>query len=246
MIHAAADLLVAGAMLDDLSPDERAAYDEHRPACRGCAVLEDELGVLLTDLALVVPERVPPPDLLAGIHLAIAAESAPVRLSTRPRYAVLALAAVVALVAVGIGARTIGLQDRLDQSTALVASLRAEMATQGGAIAAAMDPGHVTVALHAEPLAPDATAMVVFIPGTTSAYLVAQHLPATPSGHAYQLWYADAAGVHPLQTVRLDADGAFVAPLGVALTSGAAVMVTLEPTGGSTGDPGPQVVFGDL
>jgi hypothetical protein len=86
----------------------------------------------------------------------------------------------------------------------------------------------------------------MFVPGTSRAYLVAEGLPATPSGQGYQLWYADAAGVHPLQTVSFDGNGAFVAPLGVDLSTAAAVMVTLENAGGATGDPGPQVVFGQL
>ncbi len=46
-------------------------------------MLEEELGYVLVDLALIVPERVPPPDLLAGIRLAIDAESA--RLPVVPR-----------------------------------------------------------------------------------------------------------------------------------------------------------------
>jgi hypothetical protein len=37
-----------------------------------------------------------------------------------------------------------------------------------------------------------------------------------------------------------------MAPVGVDLAHSAAVMVTLEPSGGATGAPGPQVVFGEL
>ena len=43
-----------------------------------------------------------------------------------------------------------------------------------------------------------------------------------------------------------DGRGPFVAPFGVDLADGAAAMVTLEPMGGATGEPGPQVVFGEL
>lgn len=113
-------------------------------------------------------------------------------------------------------------------------------------MAAAMNPQHVTVALAAEPAAPNANAVVVFVPGTDSSYLVAENLPATPSGHGYQLWYADAAGVHGLQTVAYDGNGTFVVPLAVDLSSSTAVMVTLEETGGAKGTPGEQVVFGEL
>ena len=63
----------------------------------------------------------------------------------------------------------------------------------------------------------------------------------------YQLWAADADGVHPLGTYPYDGTGPFVAPFGVDLGSADAAMVTLEPIGGAQGDvPGPQVVFGEL
>jgi hypothetical protein len=113
-------------------------------------------------------------------------------------------------------------------------------------MAAAVDPAHVTVALESEPLAAGASAVVVFVPGTDSSWLVARDLPATPSGHGYQLWYADEAGVHPLQTVPYDGTGTFVAPLEVDLATSTAVMLTLEESGGAQGEPGPQVVFGEI
>ena len=110
----------------------------------------------------------------------------------------------------------------------------------------AMNPTHVTVALHGEAIAPAAEAAVMFVPGNDTSYVVARNLPATPSGHGYQLWYADAAGVHPLQTVSFDGNGTFVAPVGVDLADSSAVMITLEESGGAQGEPGPQVVFGEL
>jgi hypothetical protein len=168
------------------------------------------------------------------------------RSSRRPLYAAIGLAAVFAFAAVGLGAQTAGLQDELDESQAQVAQLRSEMALQGGAMAAAMNPSHVTVALESEPLAEGAAAVALFVPGTDSSWIVAENLPATPSGHGYQLWYADAAGVHPLQTVPYDGNGAFVAPLEVDLATSKAVMITLEETGGAQGEPGPQVIFGEL
>jgi hypothetical protein len=267
--HDAALMLAAGAALDDLEPAERDAYDAHLAGCRACAVAADELALVLSDLALVVPERLPPPDLLAGIRLAIDAEERrakaapptvprlmpaprPVeRVPTghrRPRWAVatIGLAAALAIVAVGLGARSTTLQSDLERSQATVQQLRDEMGGQGAILAAALDPGHVTVALHPEAAAPDAKATVVYVPGSTAAWIVARGLPPTSAGTGYQLWYADDAGVHGLQTVTYDGSGPFVAPLGVDLARSAAVMLTLEPTGGATGDPGPQVVFGEL
>jgi len=168
------------------------------------------------------------------------------RAPRRPLFAAVGLAAGIALVAVGIGVRGAATQAELDAANAQVSLLRDQVAAQGAVAAAAMDPGHVTVALHAEPLAPAANASVVFIPGTQDAWIVADGLPATASGKAYQLWHADASGVHPLEVLAYDGSGTFVAPLGVALAAGDAVMITLEDAGGATGDPGPQVVFGEI
>ena len=282
MIHDdAARLLAAGAVLDDLEPEERAAYEAHRASCIACRRLERELDDLLTDLALAVPERLPPPDLLGSIRRALGGDSgagpgplafavatpgtaaagrpAPAagawtaaipRTTARPTrlplVASLAAAAALAVVAAGLGARTIQLGDELGAAEAQAAVMEAALATQADAMNVALNPAHVTVALHSEPVAPAAEAAVVYVPGAPTAWIVARNLPATPAGHGYQLWYADGTGVHPLQTVSWDGSGTFVAPIGVDLGQSAAVMITLEPSGGATGDPGPQVVFGEL
>ena len=282
MIEPSAEhLLAAGAALEDLEPAEAEAWGVHRAGCAECRNLEGDLASVLVDLALAVPERIPPPDLLDAVRRAIGAgaagagapvlpsmpaaagtaaagTAAPVSLDDArarrearrgargPKLAILGMAAALAIAAVGLGARSIALQGDLDRIGTLVAGLQARLSGSDTVITAAMDPGHVAVALHAEPLAPAAAATVMFVPGTSRAYLVAEGLPATPSGQGYQLWYADAAGVHPLQTVPFDGNGAFVAPLGVDLSAAGAVMITLEDAGGATGDPGPQVVFGQL
>ncbi len=168
------------------------------------------------------------------------------RPSRVPLLATIGIAAVFGVLAVGLGGRAASLQGDLDVATAQVTSLEAALAQQASAVTVAMNPAHVTVALHAEPAAPAARAAVMFVPGSTSAYIVAEDLPATPDGHGYQLWYADADGVHGLQTVSFDGSGPFVAPLGVDLAQGTAVMITLEGDGGAQGEPGPQVVFGEL
>jgi hypothetical protein len=268
MIHEEQLLLAAGAVLDDLDPDERAAYETHRSSCADCRGVELDLDHVMADLSLVAPERMPPPDLLAGIRRALAAEVAvprPVaalpaveqqrpassvvpfrRPSRRPVLASLALAAGLGAIALGLGARTATLQQDLESASAQVASMETNLAGQGGAMTVALNPSHVTVALHGDAIAPAAEAAVVFVPGKDASYVVARNLPATPSGHGYQLWYADAAGVHPLQTVSFDGNGTFVAPVGVDLADSSAVMITLEASGGATGEPGPQVVFGEL
>ena len=296
MIHAAAEeLLAAGAVLDDLAPDERSTYDAHRASCLTCRRLEMDLDDVLADLALAAPDRLPPPVLLSDIRRAIrndagrtspdrrpssapatlrplahyptptavpSAVAAPIELTgpadtadlpparrrpfRAPLVVSLGLAAVFGLVAIGLGVRSIGLQSELDTAGARLSGLQADVAANEAVMSTAMAPGRVIVALAAKTAAPTANAAVIYLPGSTSAWIVAEDLPATPAGAAYQLWYADAQGVHGLQAVAYDGIGAFIAPLGVDLAAGTAVMVTLEPAGGATGEPGPQAVFGAL
>lgn len=158
----------------------------------------------------------------------------------------LGLAAVLAIAAVGLGARTLELTDQVAAARVALADAQAAAASRNAALTLIAEPNHVTASLHAEPVAPDATAMVVYRPGSSEAYLMATGLPATPDGSVYQLWFADGSGVHPLGTFHHDGTGPFVAPFGVDLASSAAAMVTLEPEGGAQGEPGPQVVFGEF
>lgn len=294
MIHSeAAQLLAAGAALEDLAPDEWREYEAHRRTCAECARLEVELDQVLADLALVLPERMPPPDLLDGIRRAIGSGAIPGgpsfalsaagvaaaqlalpaaypeaasigaprpaaraaglpstapfrRPDRRPLFAALGLAAALGVVAVGLGARTATLNDELGATQARLASLQEVIRHQGAAIAVAVHPAHHTARLAAEPSVAGATAYVVWVPGSRDAWLVAHGLPPTPEGHAYQLWYADDAGVHGLGVFRYDGQGVFVAPFSVDLAHSHAAMVTLEPAGGAIGEPGPQLVFGEL
>ncbi len=253
MDHATFRRLAAGAALDDLDASERRVFDRHAQGCTSCAELAVSLDDVLADLALTTPERTPP-DILLGATLRalprvqavpdpvltparIEQRRAPVRM--RPTWAALAVAAVLAVVTAGLAARTVQLTD-----DAAVAS--DQLRTQAAAMSVILDPAHRTASLSAEPAAPSADAMIVYHPGTDEAFLMADHLPATPDGMVYQLWNADAQGVHALATFRYSGTGPFLAPFGVDLAGSTAAMVTLEPIGGATGEPGPQVVFGEL
>jgi anti-sigma-K factor RskA len=255
MDHRTHHELAAGAALDDLDAAERREFEAHVVGCRACRSLSRDLGDVLADLALLAPARTPPLALrgsvLGAVSLAWANPPAVIRRPTstipgRPpdrwrlgTIAGLAAAAVFAIVAVGLGLQVRTAND------ALVAS-QARLADQAAAMALILDPAHRTASLSAEPVAPIASAVVVYRPGTDEAFVMADHLPATPDGTVYQLWVADAAGVHPLGTFRHDGHGPIVAPFGVDLGTSAAVMITLEPAGGAVGEPGPQVVFGEL
>jgi hypothetical protein len=185
-----------------------------------------------------------------------------------------ALAAVLVVAVAGTGAGLAALQGRLDEAIAAATTAQAdvgvaraeaaaaradaqaargrtdslvtELAAVDGAVGLALAPGHRTATLTAESAARDLRAWTVFVPGSTDAVFVARGLPPAPAGHVYQLWYADPAGVHALATFSCAAGATCIVPFGVDLGSAAAAMVTVEPAGGSTGRPGPQVAFGEL
>jgi len=242
--------------------------------CAGCEAEVAPMADATAEIAFAAPARRLPPGMRSSILAAIHAEAAPAMVDPRaaprpapareaqsaapsdgwlawlrgPRLSLAAvgLVGVLAVVAVGIGIRAADLQSRLDAGDRTVAAAQQRLALQAAAMDVVLDPKHVAAALAAEPVAPSAFAEVIYRPGSDQSYLIASQLPATPAGKVYQLWYADASGVHPLATSAFDGNGTFVAPFGVDLGGKAAAMVTLEPTGGSTGEPGPQVVFGEL
>ena len=247
--------LAAGAALDDLDPSERRTFYAHVAGCRDCASLSRELEDVLGDLALAPPAMTPPLTLRRSVVGAATAQDGPgggAMAMFRPveadgpgrrgragTFGALALAAALAVVAVGLGAQTVRLGEE-------VVVARSALDEQAAAMAVIVDPAHRTASLTAEPVAPVANAVVIFRPGTTDSFVMADDLPATPVGMVYQLWYADGEGVHALGTFHHDGDGPFLARFGVDLGASAAAMVTLEPEGGAVGEPGPQVVFGEL
>lgn len=260
MDHTTLRELAAGAALDDLDGGERHEFERHLATCAPCRRLSAELDDVVGELALAAPLLYPPADLRGSVMAALR-EPAGSRLTLVPdapsgargetmgriaRWGGLAAAAVFAIVAVGLAAQNRSLDEQVAAANAALADAQVQLLARQAAVAVAAAPGTVTVALRAEPVAPAANAVVMFRPGTTEAYLVANDLPATPAGQVYQLWFADADGVHALGTFHHDGDGPFVAPFGVDLASSAAAMVTLEPEGGAVGDPGPQVIFGEF
>lgn len=259
--------LVADRQLGGLDDIEAIELDRHLVGCARCAAEVRAFDGTLADLALVVPARRPPGSLQGSIMTAIrsvapATDPMParpaavvdgggaswrrwaVRSWSRPVAA--GLAAALVIVSLGGWWGVVSLRSELDQERASVTAAQSQLALQGAAMAVALDPRHVAAALAPEAIAPAAVAQVVYRPGTDQAYLIADHVPPTPTGKVYQLWYADGAGAHALTTVAFDGHGTLIVPFGVDLGGKAAAMVTLESVGGAQGTPGPQVVFGDL
>lgn len=274
MDHRTFEQLAAGAVLDDLDQRERLAFETHRLSCPSCRSLVDDLLAVAADLALVSPPRQPPSGLRDAVMAAVVgsavgapgvavAEADPspdrrsplvdiagLRRETRRLRLLnavsLAAAAVLAIAAFGLAVRTTDLSEELAASRQAASVAAERLEYQSAAMAVAVDPAHETCTLHSEPIAAGASAVCVYRPGSAESYLMASALPPTPDGMVYQLWYADETGVHALGTYAYDGHGAFVAPFTVDLAAAAAVMVTLEPEGGAVGEPGPEVVFGEL
>jgi anti-sigma factor RsiW len=266
--------LAAGAVLDDLDEGERDRLERHLATCSSCRAVSRQLDDVAWDLALLAPDVAPPPSLQTAVVEAVRSVGEPTsihahRVSSDPaparnaeatvtpspigaprrrweRLAPLALAAVLGVVAIGLGTRVAQLTQENAAAIAAAADVQAQLEARDGAMAVLVSPDHETATLEPDALAPDAVAVAVFQPGTTESYVMVANLPPTPAGHVYQLWYADTAGVHALGTYHHGGQAAFVAPFGVDLASSDAAMITLEPDGGAVGQPGPQVVFGTL
>jgi len=164
----------------------------------------------------------------------------------RLSFAGLAAAAVLAIAVGGLGVTAVDLGNQLARRTTERDVAVAQLARTDQAMAVVLAPDHATAQLTTEPMAAEASVYVVYRPGTTEAWLMAGNLPEPPAGQVYQLWSADAAGVHALTTFTCGASDACLAPFGVDLADATATMITLEPAGGSQGEPGPQVAFGEL
>ena len=274
MDHTAFRELAAGAVLEDLDPTEKERLDDHLAGCPACRSLGEQLDDVVWDLALLVPDMAPPRSLHGAVFDALLAadetgtsrqaattptttpEPIPIGSArsasagrARSRWTTivpLALAAGIGVIAIGLGGRVSQLTQEHAASVAAAAEAEAQIVARDGAMAVLVSPDHESAKLTSEALAPNAAALAVFEPGTTQSYVMVADLPATPAGHVYQLWFADAAGVHPLGTYHYDGTGAFVAPFGVDLAESDAAMITLEHDGGAVGEPGPQVIFGTL
>lgn len=164
----------------------------------------------------------------------------------RLSFAGLAVAAALTIAVGGLGAAAAGLSTQLDETARERDAAVAQLATNDAAMSVVLAPDHATATLAPEPMAAGAVVYVVYRPGTSEAWMMAADLPASPAGTVYQLWSADAAGVHALTTFTCDGRSACLAPFGVDLAPATATMITLEPAGGAQGEPGPQIAFGEL
>jgi hypothetical protein len=275
MDHADLRQLIAGGALDDLEAQERQTVDEHLRACAGCRALRMELADLVVDLGLLAtPRRVPaalgarivgmlPTVGGGGFPVGVAAPHAldrpgtdrlfaPTRPATARRrwprlgFVPLAMGAAAIILIAALGIHDLDLRDQLTDARRVATAAAAAAAARESAMAVVADPAHASAWLEPQHGGVDGQALVVYLPGSSRAYLLADGLPATPTGRVYQFWYADSVGVHPGVTFDYDGRRMLLIPIDVDLRGAQAAMLTLEPTGGATRDPSQDVVFGNL
>jgi anti-sigma-K factor RskA len=167
--------LTAAYALDALEPDEARGYEEHLAGCERCREELASLQYAAGALAYAV-EPARPPESLRGRILAAAHAERPNVVPLRPqayglqvRHA-LALAAVAACAAVGLGIWNISLHDRL---------------------------GNAREALRGVPLAGAKGSVVVS--GGSGALVVSDLAPA-PSGKTYEAWVIEDGHARPAGT----------------------------------------------
>jgi anti-sigma-K factor RskA len=215
--------LTAGYALDALDPDEREEYERH---LAGCAQCQEELAAfweVTGALALASDGPAPPPGLRERILDAARAEPQTVvsldEARKRRRPPVLtAVAAIAAVVAIGLGIYAISLNNQLDDA-------RSALSTQEDVAAVLADPSATSVSMAA-----GSGRLVVANDG--SAVLVLDDLAAAPEGKTYQAWVVE--GKTPVSAGTFaESDGRAVVPIPQPVPDGAVVAVTMEDSGGA-------------
>jgi anti-sigma-K factor RskA len=250
-----ADVYAVGA----LDGRELADFEAHLATdCAVCAARIRETREALTLVPRSLPEVPPPPALRARVLAAVAREPAPAArpvaapVPRRPSRALwwtgwAGLAAAAALLLfVNAELRTTrqelrALQDRL-------ATLQTELSDRESALRFLSDPNVRYVSLGGLKPTPDASAWLLWNPGTRQGLLLARGLPAPPAGHAYELWALAGSQPVPAGVFSVDAAGRGLLRLPPLPEGHAydAFAVTLEPAPGVPKPTGPMHLHGKV
>jgi len=217
--------LTAGYALDALDPDERTAYEAHLPGCEHC---QQELASFWTTTeALAVAASGPEPSvalrerILADIRTEPPQNVVPFEPRRRRVAPVLgAVAAVAALVALGIGLWASDLSSQLDKT-------RAALEQQQALAQILVDPAAESVALQ------EGTGRLV-VDADGQAVLVLDGLDPAPAGKTYEMWIVPGGDIAAANRAGLfpGSDGAEIVGLEGTVTAGDVVAVTIESAGG--------------
>jgi anti-sigma-K factor RskA len=240
--------LAAAYALGALEGEERSRFEAHlRAGCPECDETLRAHGESLAGVAGELPPVAPPPSVKAALLERIAAEARPgaepagARAIQRPRrrwtawqwgWASAAAAAFILVVA-ALGMKVDSLSREVEEARQQVAALTAQVAQQRELLAILRSPETEVVTLAGLKPSPAARGRVWWNPEAGGIF-VANALPATPPGKAYQLW-AIAAG-KPVNAGVFDVDPKGTGGLRVKPLAGVRKVdvfaVTLEPAGG--------------
>jgi anti-sigma-K factor RskA len=216
--------LTAGYALDALDAEERRTYEAHLPDCERCREELASFWSVTEALAVAASGPSPGDDLRARILTGARAEPQvvvpfePRRRGQRFVPVLSAVAAVAAIVAIGLGLWGARLSDDLD-------STRSALRQAREAAAVVAEPDARTVALQA------GSGRLVVAPDGRAA-LVLSALDPAPAGKTYEVWVIQGsaspapAGLFPGST------GAELVGLDRMVGSGDVVAVTVEKAGG--------------
>jgi hypothetical protein len=221
---------------DALDPDERAEFEQHLESCSSCRLEVVELRATAARLAVAASTAAP-----ATLRERVLAEVsqtrqlAPLadvprlddRRATRPspqwyRQPATAAAAVLLVVAAGLGGLAVQQSRQADQARHEAAQIAAVVA----------DPDHVE---HTVPLPSGGTGTVLAVDGT--AVFLGHDLRELPDGRAYQLWRMTG---QDSQSAGVLGRGGDVTGVVTGIGPADAVGVSVEPESGSdhpTSDP---------
>jgi anti-sigma-K factor RskA len=207
--------LTAAYALDALGSEDARAYEAHLSHCGRCREELAELSEAAGALAYATEAPAPPAELRARILQQAARERSNV-VPLRPRWLrpVVAVAAVAACAAIGLGIWASSLSNKLDRRDA-------QLARQGQVAQIVAQPGSRAISFQNGTL-------VVASNGT--AALVLAKLPPAGAGRTYEAWVAAAGAPQPAGLFE-GGEGVAV-PLDQPVPAGATVMVTKEPSGG--------------
>ena len=205
--------LTAAYALDALTDEEASEYEEH---LRHCARCREDLGALqeaTSMLAYGAPPVAPPPSLRDRIVDAASAER-PKVVPLRPRwtYPVVAVAAIAACAAIGLGIWASSLSRSLDRERSRAALVK---------------PGSQVVSLKG-------SAGTLVIARSGKAALILPNLEPAGPGRTYEAWVIPKVkGAKPIPAGLFRGGVSQVIPLTLRVPAGATVAVTRERAGGS-------------
>jgi anti-sigma-K factor RskA len=250
--------------LGALPADERALFEAHVSTCDDCRRDVRVFREVVNLLPFALPQIEPPPALRDRVLAAAGADRrhaipTPVRPGRSFVWGGWQSAAAMLVVAIGLGAYTVTLRQRLtglevalrgaiarlDRSERQLASATRDAERAQVRLAVLTAPDMKQVELAGQAPAPRATGRA-FLSASNGLVFAASQLPPLPAGRTYQLWFltrrapVSAGLLNPDENGRVTA--AFDVPPGASTPTGLAV--SIEPAGGVPAPTGALYLVG--